>query len=162
MSELQRLTKDEQACNAITFEHIMLVRDLINDFIRELLARGETHDQSKLRPPEVAAFTEMTPKLAALTYGSKEYADCKAQLGEALAHHYANNRHHPEHWPGMLNDMNLVDIVEMFCDWLAASKRHNNGNILQSIEHNANRYMMPPLLVNIFQNTAELMDRKRA
>lgn len=30
--------------------------------------------------------------------------------------------------------MNLIDIVEMFCDWKAASERQLDGNLLKSIE----------------------------
>ena len=78
----------------------------------------------------------------------------------ALDHHYANNGHHPEHYPNGVNDMTLYDIVEMFMDWVAAGERHADGNIYKSIEHNKVRFNLDPQLVNIFTNTAKLMESK--
>lgn len=152
------LTLEEQATNFVTMRHIERVRNLLNRFAVALLRRGELHDQSKLEPPEVAMFTEMTPKLAALTYGSSEYEECRKHLGTALSHHYAKNRHHPEHHKQGVDDMNLLDLVEMFCDWKAAGERHNDGNILQSIEKNADRFRLSPQLVRLLENTAKLLD----
>jgi len=48
-------------------------------------------------------------------------------------------------------------LLEMFCDWKAASERHNDGNIRKSIEHNADRFGMPPILVQIFENSVDLL-----
>lgn len=50
-----------------------------------------------------------------------------------------------------------MDLVEMICDWKAASERHNDGNIRKSIEHNAERFGMSPQLTRIFENTADVM-----
>jgi len=150
------LTLEQQACNFQTMLHIARVRDLLSGMVTELEQRGKLHDQSKLRSPEVELFTELTPKLAATTYGSPEYDAMKSQLSVALDHHYANNRHHPEHHKRGIRDMNLIDLVEMLCDWKAASERHNDGNIRKSIEINGRRFQMPPELIEIFENTANL------
>lgn len=138
--------------------HIERVRNLLNRVVVLLLDRGEQHDQCKLAPPEVGAFTEYTPKLAASTYGSQEYNEYRQALGPALAHHYAHSRHHPEHHKHGIDDMNLVDLVEMLLDWKAASERHHNGNLLKSIEINADRFGMSPQLVHLLENTAKLLD----
>lgn len=151
------MTVEEKACNFETMRHIERVRNILNSFISDLLERGELHDQSKLESPEVELFTEVTPKLATLTYGSPEYKEQLKFLGPALEHHYARNRHHPEHHKNGVEDMNLLDLVEMFADWKAASERHNDGNILKSIEKNADRFRMSPQLVKIFENTAKLV-----
>lgn len=153
----KELTLEEEACNYHTMRHIERVRDLIGKVVVELLDRASKHDQSKLESPEVELFTELTPQLKELTYGSLEYNQAKAKLGIALTHHYANNRHHPEHFKDGINNMNLVDLIEMFCDWKAASERHNDGNIRQSIEHNADRFDMSPQLVKIFENSVDLV-----
>lgn len=151
------LTEAQKATNCDTFRHIERVRNLLNACAIELLKRGELHDQSKLESPEVEAFTEFTPKLAACTYGSEEYKSFLAAMKPALDHHYANNRHHPEHFKRGVNDMNLLDIVEMLCDWKAASERHNDGNIRRSIEVNALRFQMSEQLVRILENTSDLL-----
>lgn len=157
----EHLTVEEQATNYQTFRHIERVRNILNDFVKELLERGELHDQSKLGPPEVSLFTEFTPKLATCTYGSPEYEEFRKSMGPALAHHYAKNRHHPEHHKHGINDMNLLDLLEMFADWKAASERHNDGNINKSIELNADRFELSPQLVRILENTAKLFDGRQ-
>jgi hypothetical protein len=149
------LTEPQQACNFITMRHIEGVRNYINRVITNLLGRAERHDQSKLESPEVEVFTEYTPKLAACTFGSEEYNTFKKEMGVALEHHYARNSHHPEHHKNGINDMTLLDLIEMLVDWKAASERHNNGNILKSIEHNGQRFEMSPQLIRIFENTAK-------
>jgi hypothetical protein len=149
------LTPDQQATNYVTMRHIEKVRNYLNLVIRNLLDRGEKHDQSKLESPEVEAFTEYTPKLATCTYGSDEYKGYLAAIKPALDHHYANNRHHPEHHKRGIDDMTLLDLVEMLADWKAASERHNDGNILKSIEINGQRFEMSPQLIRIFENTAK-------
>lgn len=103
-------------------------------------------------------FTEFTPKLAESTYGSAEYDGFRKAMGPALAHHYANNSHHPEHHKNGVDDMTLLDVLEMFADWKAAGERHNNGNILKSIETNADRFNLSPQLVKILENTAKIFD----
>jgi len=115
------------------------------------------HDQSKLDNPEISLFTEYTPKLADCTYGSDEYKSFLGAMKPAIDHHYANNRHHPEHFKNGVDEMNLIDMIEMLCDWKAASERHNDGNIRKSIEINANRFNMSPQLVKIFENTADIL-----
>ncbi len=151
------LSLEEKATNYDTCRHIERVRNLLNRCVVELLKRGELHDQTKLAEPEVAAFTEYTSKLAAMTYGSEEYKATLEAMKPTLEHHYANNRHHPEHFKNGVDDMNLIDIVEMLCDWKAASERHNDGNIRRSIELNANRFGLSPQLVRILENTADLL-----
>lgn len=148
------LTLEQRATNADTFRHIERVRNLLNRVAADMLRRGEEHDQSKLEPPEVELFTEFTPKLAKLTYGSAEFNACKAAMGPALAHHYAKNAHHPEHHKHGVNDMTLLDIIEMLVDWKASSERHHDGNILKSIEINADRFGLSPQLTKILENTA--------
>lgn len=153
------LTLEEQATNYATMRHIERVRNLLNVMVLELLRRGEQHDQTKLAPPEVAAFAAKTAELTGTTYGGEDYERNKREIAVALQHHYAHNRHHPEHFKNGIRDMNLLDLVEMFCDWKAASERHADGNIRKSIEHNAGRFNMTPDLVRIFENTIEVLDR---
>lgn len=152
------LTLEQQSTNYTTMRHIERVRNLLNLFVADLLRRGEEHDQSKLESPEVELFTEWTPKLAACTYGSEEYEGFRKALKPALDHHYARNAHHPEHHKNGIDDMTLLDILEMFVDWKAASERHNNGNILKSIEVNSTRFHINPQLVRIMENTARIFD----
>lgn len=140
-----------------TLKHISRVRDLLNLFVKELLYRGENHDRSKLESPEKELFDVATEKLSKLTYGTPEYHTSLKEIQPALDHHYANNSHHPQFHKNGINDMTLVDLIEMFCDWKAASERHHDGNIRKSIEHNAGRFEMSPQLTKIFENTVKYL-----
>jgi hypothetical protein len=145
-------------CQVETIKHIENVRKFIRIFTDALTTRAVRHDSTKLESPEVEVFAEFTPKLAHSTYGSEEYNGFLRQMNTALQHHYASNRHHPEHFTKGIDDMTLVDIVEMLCDWKAASLRQNDGNLLKSIELNANRFGYDDQLKKIFINTAKLLD----
>lgn len=158
MSRENRLTLEEKATNWETMKHIHLVGRNIHKIVTRLLKRADEHDLSKLDPPEVEDFTKYTPVLSGLTYGSKEFDECKSKMQKTLDHHYANNRHHPEHHKQGINDMNLVDVMEMFCDWAASCKRHEDGNLRKSIEINGKRFNMDPQLVKIFENSVDLIE----
>lgn len=123
-----------------TLDHISKVSANIESVVYELRSREGLHDRSKLAEPEKSIFDEVTPKLAKLTYGSDEYKDQLNQMKVALDHHYEVNRHHPEHFENGIQGMNLVDLIEMICDWKAASQRHSDGDIFKSIEINQQRF----------------------
>lgn len=106
-----------------TQEHIERVGDFLDRAIGDLGYRKAMHDHSKLVPPEVEAFDIATPKLAGLVYGSEEYKQSLADLGPALDHHYGANDHHPQHFENGVRGMSLMAVIEMLCDWRAASER---------------------------------------
>ncbi len=145
-------------CQVETQKHIENVRKYIRFMIDKIDMRGVKHDASKLESPEVEVFAEYTPKLNNTTFGSDEYYQNLEGMKSALDHHYASNRHHPEHFVNGINDMTLIDILEMFCDWKASTLRHNDGNLLKSIETNAERFSMEGQLKQILINTARMID----
>lgn len=140
-----------------TLAHIQTVRRYLATVVKCLQNRAMDHDKSKLEDPEKATFDEFTPKLKGSTYGSEEYKGFLAAMGPALAHHYANNRHHPEHFPDGLRGMNLLDVIEMLCDWKAATERHADGNLAKSIELNQKRFGYSDETKTLLANTAKAM-----
>lgn len=156
--EASSMSVDE--CRVETQKHIEKVRHYLRLITDRLTSRGVNHDKIKLESPEVEIFAEYTPLLAKTTYGSEDYKAALAGMKVALDHHYANSRHHPEHFVNGITDMNLVDIVEMLCDWKAASERQMNGNLLHSIEMNAERFGYGDQLKHILMNTAKLLDEQ--
>lgn len=137
-----------------TYAHIEQVREFLFQCVRDLLKRGQEHDASKLESPEREVFDEFTPRLRNTTYGSAEYKRNMVAMGEGLAHHYANNPHHPEFWPKGIVDMSLLDVLEMLCDWKAATMRHADGDLARSIRLNAERYHFGPEIEALLRNTA--------
>jgi len=136
-----------------TIKHIHAVRSYLYLMIEELDARARNHDASKLESPEAEIFGEFTPLLAQTKYGTPEYEELLKKVKPATDNHYAKNRHHPQHHKNGVDDMDLVDLTEMLCDWLAATSRNRDGNIRTSIDINAERFKMSPQLANIFRNT---------
>ena len=145
-------------CQVETQKHIEKVRKYIRVITDKLTTRGVNHDAAKLASPEVEIFAEHTDALSVTTYNSQEYKDHLVAMKPALDHHYATYRHHPEHFQNGVTDMNLVDLVEMLCDWKAASERQHNGNLLTSIEQNAIRFKINDQLKQILINTAKTLD----
>jgi len=142
-----------------TLRHMEAVRNFMTAFAVALLDRAQAHDQSKLQSPEAEIFEEYTPKLRQCSYDSEEYRGYLKEMQVALDHHYAKNRHHPEHFKNGIRDMNLFDIVEMVCDWKAATLRHNDGNILKSLAQNQERFGFSDELKQIMQNTVEVLEQ---
>lgn len=150
----KELTQEEKSTNHHTREHIAQVQDLVLEVVTNLLHRGQQHDASKLEHPEVEGFTQYTPRLAELTYGSPEYKETLAAMQDTtLKHHYEHNRHHPEHFKMGVMDMNLIDLIEMICDWKAATLRHKDGSITKSLEINRERFDIREPLASILENT---------
>jgi hypothetical protein len=152
------LSMEQKATNYDTMVHIRNVQRLITKLVGMLLERGLQHDQCKMADPELETFIKYTPMLAKVTFGSPEYQQCLKEMQPALQHHFANSMHHPEHFKNGVNDMNLVDLLEMFVDWKAASMRHNDGNLRKSIEYNANKFGICPQLVKILENSIGLVE----
>jgi hypothetical protein len=120
---------------ADTRKHQKLVADVMVKSAKEILDRAMLHDRSKFEDaverksyvePVYALNTEKVP------YGSERYKELTDAMGEGWLHHKANNDHHPEHWATdhPFEKMNVFQILEMCCDWIAASKRRGNNPIL--------------------------------
>ena len=148
----------EERCKTDTVKHINLVRKHLYSVIDELDKRAKVHDDSKLKSPELETFVKFTPKLAGSTYGSEEYKKNLEGMQVALKHHYEVNSHHPEHYENGIKGMDLLDVIEMFCDWKAATERHEDGDINKSIEINQKRFKYSDDLKNIFKNTVNVLN----
>jgi hypothetical protein len=72
----------------------------------------EEHDESKFSEEEFEPYAQKF-------YGKQDIngkpLDYVPGYDEAWKHHWMNNEHHPEHWLG--EDMPLIYILEMICDW---------------------------------------------
>ena len=143
-----------------TIGHKNKVKENILRIVEGLLYRAETHDDSKLKEPELSIFAEWGPKLSKMEYGSDEYKEALAKMGEGLKHHYEENLHHPEHFENGIRGMDIVDVVEMICDWKAASERMKTGDFKSSLEYNRKRFEFGEELEDIFRNTDRLWTKE--
>lgn len=137
-----------------TLRHSLRVGALMAEPIRELVDRSVRHDLSKVEPPEKETFDLYTPLLATTSYDSPEYRANLAAMRDALEHHYANNRHHPEHHEDGINGMTLVDLIEMLADWKASTERHPDGDLARSLHLQQQRLGIDAQLLRVLTNTA--------
>ena len=138
-----------------TIMHRLIVNKYISSVMLSLSKKSMNHDNSKLYEPEKSIYDKVTPNLQKLTYGSNEYYEQLKEMKPALDHHYEHNSHHPEHYENGIKDMDLIDIVEMLADWMAATERHDNGDIMKSIEINQKRFNYSDELKQILINTVK-------
>ena len=109
-----------------TNEHISRVRVCLLllapqvDFAEELIARSEVHDASKFGDEERIPYIWLTEFHRCRRSGTsfRYPPGMQFQVDEAIAHHMRSNRHHPE-FHADPNDMTMVDLTEMVCDWTA-------------------------------------------
>lgn len=99
------MNENQIKCMASTVAHIARVRELLALVVEDLLERSKNHDDSKLRDPELSVYAEHQDALATTKYGTPEYDELKKKVLPAIEHHYAKNRHHPEHHKNGVNDM---------------------------------------------------------
>lgn len=210
----------DERCSAVTHfalslyggakEHRQDVQDAIRMVVTELISRGRMHDLTKLGEAERPHYARVNGKRDKPLYGSAEYYATLEELRPALEHHYACNRHHPEHhkpasshaaeecfrvahaletmsqeevippytgvsdleWAAealtelgndlnsRVSNMNLFDLIEMFCDWQAVSSA-NGSNLCESIAHSRERYHINPQLAAILVNTVSFFKEKK-
>lgn len=82
-----------------------------------------------------------------------------SEMGEYIGLHFIADTIVEFNPPSNMDSMNLVDLMEMMCDWIASSRRHADGDIYRSIEFNRVRFNMPDMMVNIFRNTAAYLEQ---
>jgi Family of unknown function (DUF5662) len=135
-----------------TLAHIRRVRQRIDVFVSEMLARGRAHDASKLEEPEKAVLDRVLPLLDGVAYGSPEYEAVVERARPALEHHWRRDSHHPEHYgPAGVAGMDLFDLVEMVCDWLAAAERNPGDGV--KLAYNIGLFGIEPQLASVIANT---------
>lgn len=138
-----------------TADHIDKVRDRMREVMRKLTARAIDHDASKLAEPEKSGYDKLTADLKDIVYGTPEYRQALVDAKPVIDHHYQVNSHHPEHYDNGIYGMSLLDVIEMLCDWKAASERTKQGSIAQSLNHNRQRFQIDDQLASILENTVE-------
>lgn len=135
--------------------HKWSVKHYMTKIVLDLSYRIPVHDDSKLQEPEKSMFDEFTPRLKVVEFGTDEYKAALADMGEALKHHYANNRHHPEHFQHGISGMTLLDVIEMVCDWRAAAFMKGEE---PNLHYLSERFGIPEQLQRIIANTLEYLD----
>jgi hypothetical protein len=120
----------------------------------DLFRRATVHDNSKFSPEEFEAYEEAFPGLQRYAYGTDEFKAELKKIEPAIRHHYSVNDHHPEYFGDGINGMNLVQIMEMVFDWLAASAR-SKTDFTHGLEINKARFGISDQLFEVIKNTVQ-------
>ena len=137
-----------------TIAHVAKVQFNLSAVIANLAERSTVHDRSKFEEPELSGYESLQKSLQGVRYGTPDYRAALGAHEGVIMHHYAANRHHPEHWQMGVTDMSLLDIIEMLADWKAANDR-NGGDFGHSIQVSVSRFNISEQLHAILINTAK-------
>lgn len=137
-----------------TDQHIGLVQGWMRRAWNRLEIQLLTHDASKYKREEAEIYAVVTPEFAKYEYGTPEHKAVGDKLGPAWQHHLENNPHHPEFHENGVDGMDLLYVIEMLCDWKAASMRNPNQDFKKSLQLNMDKKKVSPQLQSIMLNTA--------
>ena len=138
-------------------QHKAWVAENMQVAANDLFRRAAIHDNSKFEPEEFEPYEEAFPNLQKYAYGTEELRAELRKIKPAIHHHFSVNRHHPEYFGETgINGMNLIDVLEMVCDWMAASKRSQTG-IAKGLEINKERYGIDDQLFEIIKHTVDAL-----
>lgn len=133
-------------------KHIARVQLKLESLILELNKRCMNHDASKLKEPEISLWERMDAE-ERYPYGSKEYFDKIERNKEVFNLHYQNNSHHPEHYFNGVLDMDLLDLIEMLCDWISYKENITYNEASSIVEEQGTRFGISADLLEVFKNT---------
>ena len=124
----------------INVKHKIYVFWFLLKIAARLVWRGLVHDMSKFGWTEFYLIIPALPPDRAIPFNTPEYQTFLDKAKPAIDHHYAMNTHHPEHY-GDYKKMSMLDLVEMACDWRAASMRKfGGGDFEKSFEQCQTRF----------------------
>lgn len=140
-----------------TMEHKTRVSILLTKVSKDLIRRGQLHDNSKFKSPEKEIYEMNHDKLTQARFGSEEYEKLmQGEMAVAIDHHYKENDHHPEHFPDGIVDMNLVQIMEMLADIIAVSDAKGT-DVIKTLPDFMRQKDIPENFYTVLRNTIGYM-----
>ena len=133
------MISDEMKALVTISRHITTVQKHLHSIIEALEKRARLHDLSKLSLDEFGGFVEINQIAREHPYGSEEYRE-SLKGNKTIKLHFSQNSHHPEYYPNGMADMSLLDIIEMVCDWKAASETYGQTSFEDSLEIQCKRF----------------------
>lgn len=120
--------------------------------LSDLFRRAAVHDHSKFSSEEFELYEQAFPDLQRYAYGTDEFRAVIETIKPAIEHHYLVNDHHPEYFKSGISGMHCIQLIEMCCDWIAASERSQRG-IYEGLEINRKRFGINDQLDAVIKNT---------
>ena len=145
-----------------THRHIDDVQIYMQRCIDKLHQNSKIHDLTKFGEEELTPLMNLYAhheKNGVSKFGTEEYKkDMKTHLSSMIKHHHQENTHHPEHFEAGVKGMNLMQVLEMVCDWASASKRSGGGIV--NLNDTQKRFCFSDDMKEIMRNTLKTLNVK--
>lgn len=135
-------------------KHQNAVKRWLAHFSMILQSRAIKHDESKLQEPEYSLWKKMDEE-PRYPYGTKEYSSKLKRWQHLFKLHWKDkrNRHHPEHFTSPVVEMDLMDMIEMLCDWLGYKEAVSYSEASKLVDNQCKRFNFPEEFKNLLLNT---------
>lgn len=140
--------------------HVRLVQKNLGKIVRQLESRAVGHDLSKLADDEFKGFVTLNNIARNHEYGSPEYKQSLEANKGVIDLHFQRNSHHPEYYQNGVSGMSLVDIIEMVCDWKAASETYGQTSFKDSVDISIKRFNLTPEQTYLVRLIADELEMK--
>ena len=151
----KNIISDPSAIKTINsiLNHKKKVKERMLFLAKEIIKRAESHDDSKLKEPEINWLIEMD-KEPRVEYGSPEYFEKMKRWDKFFKHHYKNNSHHPAYYNEQgVYGMTIVDLVEMMCDVISYVSELHVYQAAKIIKEQKERFDIDEGITQILINT---------
>lgn len=135
--------------------HHFFIFVYIFEFCFKLIWRAIKHDYSRYNWVELKYNIDNLDKIRYSKYSSYEWKKLTNKNLPHAINHFKKNRHHPEHFENGVEDMQLIDVVEMVCDWKAAARRRYKKLNKKLYNKTAINYKIDGKLYKIISNIFE-------
>lgn len=123
----------------------------------ELTERAIEHDQSKFSEEEREGYIWLTWMYQNRAVSQPNFI--RNRVEKSLQRHRQSNRHHPEAHSNP-NDMSLLDLVEMVCDWTAVAQQIGESSALAWARANIKRWPFSAASQEKVFNIIDELDRR--
>jgi len=124
-------------------DHKRRVSTYLQNVANALVGRAVVHDNSKFSAEEYEPYEQAFPGLQKYAYGTDEFKAELRKIKPAI---------HPEYFKSGIEGMNLIQLVEMTCDWIAASER-SGTDIHKGLLMNKERFNIDDQLFGVIERT---------
>ena len=136
--------------------HPFNVGKLLMKINNEIMKRIIYHDHSKYSENELKEHIDADEdyeRRGRPKFGTDERKDYD-KANPVIASHRKKERHHPEYHENGIEDMNLVDLMEMLCDWCERTP-NSIERLENTFEENCYNHKISSQVRRILENTVK-------
>ncbi len=129
--------------NKDQLEHIEIVQRLCLSLHCLMMDVALSHDRSKFGSDEYETFLRSRRDMNDASHGDDTNYK-KWYASNAIQKHVTTNKHHPEYWDKLDEEMPFIEIIIMYFDWLSRSSIKGNGAYWKFRDYNMEKLSKQP------------------